>query len=80
VRLAVGCVGPVPRRLSELEAKIRGQDVEEAQRIVWESKQYLFDKLEPVDDILGSAEYKMYMTRVLLGRALTQATNGTKGV
>jgi CO/xanthine dehydrogenase FAD-binding subunit len=29
--------------------------------------------LEPIDDLLGSAEYKVYITGVLLERAVAQA-------
>lgn len=72
-RLAVGCVGPKPQRLSELESKIRGEKLDGAKRICADSKQYLKDQLEPVDDLLGSADYKIYMAAVLLGRALSQA-------
>jgi carbon-monoxide dehydrogenase medium subunit len=74
VRLAVGCVGPKPQRLSELEAKIRGEKLAGAKQIFADSKPYLKDKLEPVDDLLGSADYKIYMAAVLLSRALSQAS------
>jgi carbon-monoxide dehydrogenase medium subunit len=73
-RLAIGCVGPKPQRLSELEAKIRGEKLDGAKQIFADSKPYLKDKLEPVDDLLGSAEYKIYMAAVLLSRALSQAS------
>ncbi len=73
VRLAVGCVGPKPQRLSELEAKIRGEKLDGAKGILADSRQYLKDKLEPVGDLLGSADYKIYLTAVLLSRALSQA-------
>ncbi len=73
-RLAVGCVGPKPQRLSELESKIRGEKLDGAKQIFADSKQYLKDKLEPVDDLLGSADYKIYMAAVLLSRALSQAS------
>jgi carbon-monoxide dehydrogenase medium subunit len=73
-RLAIGCVGPKPQRLSELEAKIRGEKLDGAKRIFAGSKRYLKDQLEPVDDLLGSADYKIYMAAVLLSRALSQAS------
>jgi CO/xanthine dehydrogenase FAD-binding subunit len=73
-RLAVGCVGPKPQRLSELEAKICGEKLDSAKQIFADSKQYLKDKLEPVDDLLGSADYKIYMAAVLLSRGLSQAS------
>jgi carbon-monoxide dehydrogenase medium subunit len=73
-RLAVGCVGPKPQRLAELEAKINGTKLSDAKRIVTEANTYLRDLLRPVDDLLGSAEYKLYITAVMLGDALEQAS------
>jgi aerobic carbon-monoxide dehydrogenase medium subunit len=72
-RLAVGCVGPKAQRLTELEEKLNGNSASAAKRILAEGKTYLRDLLQPVDDLLGSADYKLYMTRVLLGEALEQA-------
>jgi aerobic carbon-monoxide dehydrogenase medium subunit len=72
-RLAVGCAGPKAQRLAELETKINGSSIAQAKRIFAEQKAYLHDLLRPVDDLLGSADYKLYMTRVLLGEALEQA-------
>jgi CO/xanthine dehydrogenase FAD-binding subunit len=34
--------------------------------------------LQPVDDLHGSAAYKMYLTGVLLGRALIQAVGANR--
>jgi carbon-monoxide dehydrogenase medium subunit len=62
-RLAVGCIGPKAMRLSELEAKLEGSKLTEAKRIIAE-----------VDDLLGSADYKLYMVGVMLGDALEQAS------
>jgi carbon-monoxide dehydrogenase medium subunit len=73
VRLAVGCVGPTAVRLTELEAKIRAGDPNDGRKIIKESKAYLRKTLEPIDDLLGSAEYKIYIAAVLLERALVQA-------
>jgi len=72
-RLAVGCVGPKAQRLPELEQKIIGAKPGEARRVIGEAKNYLRDLLKPVDDLLGSAAYKLYMTGVLLGDALEQS-------
>jgi carbon-monoxide dehydrogenase medium subunit len=73
-RLAVGCVGPKAQRLTELETKINGATLSEANRIVAEEKKYLRDLLRPVDDLLGSAEYKLYMTGVMLGDAIEETS------
>jgi aerobic carbon-monoxide dehydrogenase medium subunit len=76
VRLAVGCVGPKAQRLTEIERKIAGAKLNEAKRILTEAKKYLRELLSPVDDLLGGAEYKLYMTGVMLGDALEQAAEG----
>ena len=75
-RLAVGCAGPKPLRLTELETKIKATTASEARKLLAEEKNYLRELLRPVDDLLGSAEYKLYMTSVLLGDALEQAARG----
>ena len=75
VRLAVGCVAPKAERLTELETKIKGTKLSGARRVLTEEKKYLRDLLRPVDDLLGSAEYKLYMTGVMLGDALEQAAS-----
>ena len=73
-RLAVGCIGPKAQLLTELEAKIRGVTLSDAKRILAEEKNYLRGLLQPVDDLLGSADYKLYMAGVMLGNALEQAS------
>jgi carbon-monoxide dehydrogenase medium subunit len=74
-RLAVGCVGPKAQRLTELEPKIIGNSISEAKRILVEQKNYLRVLLRPVDDLLGSADYKLYMTGVLLCEAVDRAAS-----
>jgi carbon-monoxide dehydrogenase medium subunit len=78
-RLAVGCVGPKALRLADLEARLRGLTVDEGRRLAAESRAYLAELLEPVDDLLGSAAYKLHVTSVLLGRALVQAVGPNGG-
>ena len=79
VRIAVGCVGPNALRLTDLERKIRDSDPDDSPRIIEEAKPYLKTVLAPIDDLLGSAEYKIHITRVLLERALRQAQQSTHG-
>jgi carbon-monoxide dehydrogenase medium subunit len=79
VRLAVGCVGPKAVRLSELEAKLQGLTLDDARRVLAEARRSLAQQLQPVDDLLGSADYKVYITSVLLERALSQAVQGNGG-
>jgi CO/xanthine dehydrogenase FAD-binding subunit/aerobic-type carbon monoxide dehydrogenase small subunit (CoxS/CutS family) len=70
LRLAVGCVSAKPMRLRDLERELIGADIQSARRLIQDRKRYLRELLYPVDDLLGSAAYKLYMTQVLLGRAL----------
>ncbi|MDH3444357.1 MAG: xanthine dehydrogenase family protein subunit M [Deltaproteobacteria bacterium] len=72
-RLAVGCAGPKPVRLRELEAQLTGAPATEFLKIADEQKEYLRDLLRPVDDLLGSADYKLYMTRIMIKQALEEA-------
>ena len=73
VRLAVGCVGPKAQRLSELEAKLRGSNLSHTRQLIADEKEQLRQLLEPVGDLLGSAEYKLYMTTMMLGDVLEEA-------
>jgi carbon-monoxide dehydrogenase medium subunit len=73
VRLAVSCVGPVPMRLPELESRLEGATLAEAQQVVRQAQRHYQEVLQPVDDLHGSVAYKTYLTGVLLGRALAQA-------
>jgi carbon-monoxide dehydrogenase medium subunit len=72
-RLAVGCVGPKPVRLRDLEDRVKGTDVSGAERIIDESRSYLRDVLDPIDDLLGSADYKVHVAGMYLKRALAEA-------
>ena len=73
VRLAVGCVGPKAVRLSDLEKKLHGAKPADVHGLIQASTGYLKQLLEPIDDLLGSAAYKFYITGVLLERSLQEA-------
>jgi aerobic carbon-monoxide dehydrogenase medium subunit len=72
-RLAIGCVGRKAERLRDIESQIAGATITEAKKIIREQREYLRRLLRPVDDLLGSAEYKLHMSTVLLGNALESA-------
>lgn len=74
-RLAVGCVGPKALRLPDLEAKIKGCPLDSAKKIIAAEKIDLREIIRPVDDLLGSADYKLYVTTVMLGDALEGAAD-----
>jgi aerobic carbon-monoxide dehydrogenase medium subunit len=73
-RLAIGCIGPKPERLTELENKLNGVQPADIRRLVSEEQTYLRDLLRPVDDLLGSADYKLYMAGTMLTDALESVT------
>jgi carbon-monoxide dehydrogenase medium subunit len=75
VRLAVGCVGPRSVRLTRLEAELHGLTLAESELLVRapKTKKILSEVLRPADDLLGSSEYKLYITAILVGRALREA-------
>jgi CO/xanthine dehydrogenase FAD-binding subunit len=75
----VGCIGPKPERLTELEHKLIGARSEEIKRIISEEKTYLRDLVRPVDDLLGSAQYKLYMACTMLSDALESVTENLQG-
>ena len=73
-RIAIGSVGPIPMRMLELEDSLRGMDITAACAQVANSGPLLRERLAPANDIHGSEEYKIYMTKTLLQRALREAT------
>ena len=79
VRLAVGCAGPKAERLRELETKLKGATLADARQIVAGEKSYLRARLRPLDDLLGSAEYKLYMAGVMLTNAIGEAGRERNG-
>lgn len=78
-RMAVGCVGPRAVRLPALEGQIRGRTVEEAVEALHDARASLEELLMPVDDLLGSAAYKLDITMVALERALRTSMMGGLG-
>lgn len=72
-RIAVGCVGPVPRRMPEAEAMLRGKPLAEAEALLPAAGEAAGRAAEAVSDLHGSAEYKEHIVKVLVGRAFRAA-------
>ena len=72
-RIAVGCVGPVPRRMREAEALLAGTAVAEVGQRLDEACQAAARASDAVTDLHGSAEYKAHMVGVLIRRAVYEA-------
>lgn len=73
VRIAVGCVGPIPRRLPQLEEQVIGLSPEEALRALEQAPASIAQHLHPEDDLLGSAAYKVHVASTLVRRAFQEA-------
>jgi carbon-monoxide dehydrogenase medium subunit len=72
-RIAVGSVGPVPRRMRDAEAVLRGKSVAECVASLPEAGRLAGQAADAVSDLHGSAEYKAHLVAVLLRRAFHQA-------
>ena len=73
IRIAVGCAGPAPKRVSEAEEMLRGKSIEEATREVVKAGEVAGRAAEAISDLHGSQEYKEHIVGVLLKRALHSA-------
>ena len=84
IRLAVGCVSPIARRLSRSEDVLRGERVDETGAdapALREACRLAAEDAEAVADLHGEADYKEHLTRVFLERTLLRALarNGSGG-
>jgi len=72
-RIAVGCVGPIPQRMPEAEALLRGGGVDEASAKLGEAGRRAARAAAAVSDLHGAADYKEHLVGVLLRRAFDEA-------
>jgi carbon-monoxide dehydrogenase medium subunit len=71
LRIGLGSVGPAPLRAEAAEAVLRGQAV--TAESIAAAAEAGAAACDPTSDSQGSADYRRQMTRVWLGRCLTQA-------
>jgi carbon-monoxide dehydrogenase medium subunit len=72
-RVALGCVGAVPHRAGEVEAKLDGGLDEDAVRA---AVQGLGATLDPPSDVHAPADYRRHLAEVVAARAILQAAGG----
>jgi carbon-monoxide dehydrogenase medium subunit len=70
VKVAVGSVGPIPIRIAEAEALLRGADVDSLAGVATEAASAVEAAVAPSDDMHGSMEYKSHLAGVLVSRAV----------
>lgn len=71
-RIAVGCIGPTPVRLPELEARLAGAALASLATGV-DARDGGIAALDVVSDLHGSADYKREVAAVLVSRAVAAA-------
>lgn len=69
-RVAVGCIGPRPERLTAMEDLARGRALADALADAEHLATTAAESIQPIDDLHGSADYKRDMARVFLRRTL----------
>jgi carbon-monoxide dehydrogenase medium subunit len=72
-RIAVGCIGPVPRRMPEAEGLLRGRAIEDTRAVLSEAGRVAGRAADAVTDLHGSADYKEHLVGVLLRRGFDEA-------
>ena len=71
IRVAVGACGPTPVRNPEAEDLLIGKTLSEENLLV--SGEHLANACDPVDDVRGSASYRLNLIPQLLVKAVTRA-------
>jgi len=79
-RVAVGCVGPRPIRMTGAEARLTGAPIADLETGAREASDIAADAADPADDLYGSADYKREMVAVFVRRAIRIAASRARGV
>ena len=69
VKIAVGCAGPAPRRVTEAEALLNGKSKDEAVSLLAQAGTVAGRASEAISDLHGAQDYKEHIVGVLLKRA-----------
>jgi carbon-monoxide dehydrogenase medium subunit len=78
-RIAVGCVGPVPRRMREAEALLKGKEIAKSVALLPEAGRVAARASDAITDLHGSREYKQHLVGVLLSRTFHRALAALTG-
>jgi carbon-monoxide dehydrogenase medium subunit len=76
-RLALGCVGPTPMRITEVEEWMAGKSREEILAEAETLSGEAASASQPLEDICGSVEYKRQIVKTLVARSLSRLCQGT---
>src|SRR5437762_4073265 len=78
-RIAVGSVGPVPRRMRDAEARLQDRPVADSEAALAEAGRIAARPSDALTDPHGPAEYKEHLVGVLLRRAFQAALAAVAG-
>jgi len=70
-RVAACALGPTPARCPKTEAVLSGNKLGE--KLLAKAVETVLQEVSPISDIRSSKEYRLHMTRIMLGRALETA-------
>ena len=70
-RIALGSVAPIPIRAYRVEKLLEGQEIDS--KLLDECSFVVKEDISPISDIRGSAEYRTYVTSVILKRNIQKA-------
>lgn len=73
-RIALGAVAPIPMRAYKAEQLLVGEKVTEA--LIDKVGDTVMEEVSPIDDIRGSAEYRRWMSKVLVQRCIRRILAG----
>ena len=76
VRIVLGAVAPTPIRARKGEALIKGEKLSES--LIKEAAKVVREEAKPISDIRASEWYRKEIVEVLVGRAISQASNKIK--
>jgi carbon-monoxide dehydrogenase medium subunit len=79
-RIAVGCVGPRPIRMTGAETRLAGAPIADLAARAREASDIAAAAADPADDLYGSADYKRDMVAVFVRRAIRIAASRARGV
>ena len=77
VRIVVGAVAPVPKKMDAVEKFLEGKSP--SLQIYEYASEYCCDFIKPITDIRASADYRLKVTKALVNDALVKAWSRVKG-
>jgi len=76
-RFASCAVGPIPKRMKNLEEFLRGKEITES--LLQKAVGIVADEISPISDIRSSKEYRIHMMQVMFKRGLSKSISLLKG-